>query len=403
MICLVRRSSILMTINTRPLTRPRILGVSFFTLLSLLAFAGALRFKDTVAIKSPVSVESGLCAPCFYEDIWIDREVRTRRYVSLPATNRYRERIVRILSRRVSRADQEIIFRSIATLTKAKNGNTVRKNYSTISINQCIRSRNFRCNELIQFDYLEKTKILIVFDEILHSGNLPNGNFSREIMVPHGLWAPRLGVRLRANRTVYVDGDIEPSLEGGWHFGKIEKGYLAFSTLANWSDLAESYQISERKALSRGSELLPNVNEQPISAQKALNYSWVWMRRNIQYQDVSLLYSAGDSPASLEQILQTRVADCKGMGLLLGALLKKAGVDAQTVLVDKRLGASRVATILPMNRFTHVIVYIPALHRYIDPTIASITPVPTGGLREYSFSLNSVTGQIQGISNEQVR
>lgn len=403
MICLARRSPILMAFNTRPLTRPRILGASLFVLLSLLAFAGALRFKSAVEIKSPVSVESGLCAPCFYEDIWIGREVRTRRYVSLPATDRYRERIVKILSRRVSRADQEIIFRSIATLTKAKNGNIVRKNYSTTAINQCIRSRNLRCNELVPFDYLKRTKVLIVFDEILHSGNLPDGNYSREIMAPHGFWTPRLGVRLRTNRTVYVDGDIEPSPEGGWRFGNIGKGYLAFSTLANWGDLADSYQISERKALLRGSELLPNVNERSISAEKALNYSWVWIRKNLQYQDVSLLYSAGDSPASLEQILQTRVADCKGMALVLGALLKKAGVDAQTVLVDKRLGASHVATVLPMNRFTHVIVYIPALHRYIDPTIASITPVPTGGLREYSFSLNSVTGQIQEIRNEQVR
>jgi transglutaminase-like putative cysteine protease len=92
-----------------------------------------------------------------------------------------------------------------------------------------------------------------------------------------------------------------------------------------------------------------------------------WVSRNIRY--VAVYFGNGRYvPNDTSTILSRRFGDCKDDATLVSALLAAKGIESEQVLLgtDPSYRFSKTAT---LGAFNHVIVYIPALDRYVDPTV----------------------------------
>jgi hypothetical protein len=110
----------------------------------------------------------------------------------------------------------------------------------------------------------------------------------------------------------------------------------------------------------------------PADKAKALHN---WVKKNIRYVAV-YLGVGGYVPHELAWIWTNRYGDCKDHVLLLQSLLRAAGIDSAPAFINTY--SEYGLTELPVpNSFNHVILYIPELGLFMDPTAQS---VPSGSL-----------------------
>ena len=90
-----------------------------------------------------------------------------------------------------------------------------------------------------------------------------------------------------------------------------------------------------------------------------------WVSGNVRYVNI-VLGAGGWVPRESGAVLSNRFGDCKDHVTLTRALLRAVGIRADYALVN---AASRYqAYALPAAQFDHIILYLPSLDRYIDPT-----------------------------------
>lgn len=102
-----------------------------------------------------------------------------------------------------------------------------------------------------------------------------------------------------------------------------------------------------------------------------------WVTHNIRY--VAVYFGSGRFvPNDTSTILSRRFGDCKDAATLLSALLAAKGIASEQVLINTQ-PTYRLAKTATLAAFNHVIVYIPALDRYVDPTVpfGNFDRVPT--------------------------
>ncbi len=90
-----------------------------------------------------------------------------------------------------------------------------------------------------------------------------------------------------------------------------------------------------------------------------------WMKRNVRYVAVYLGRQRW-IPNAATAVLGNKYGDCKDMATLMTALLKARGIAVEHVLIN--LGNAYALPELPPGSFNHVIVYLPELGLYTDPT-----------------------------------
>lgn len=73
-------------------------------------------------------------------------------------------------------------------------------------------------------------------------------------------------------------------------------------------------------------------------------------------------------PRKLASILQTGGGDCKSLTFLLINLLRRSGIDAELVLTSEQ-HQPRLTDVFSFVDVDHVLVYVPSLDRYFDPTL----------------------------------
>lgn len=146
--------------------------------------------------------------------------------------------------------------------------------------------------------------------------------------------------------------------------------YVIVSAFRSWPQFARWYQGLIRDtfvmdgALKRTTDRLVrglHTDEQKVKA--IYNY----VIRNTHY--VALEFGIhGYRPYPVSEIFRRRFGDCKDKASLLIAMLARAGIDSNIVLVRTReLGP--VATKIPaVGDFDHAIVYVPELGWYLDGT-----------------------------------
>ena len=99
-----------------------------------------------------------------------------------------------------------------------------------------------------------------------------------------------------------------------------------------------------------------------------------WVAQNIRYVGIGL-EDGGLTSQPAAAVLAARYGDCKAHATLLKALLATEGIEANLVAVndDPHYTLTEVAT----QNFDHLIIYVPELDQYLDPTAA---PVAFGAL-----------------------
>lgn len=93
-----------------------------------------------------------------------------------------------------------------------------------------------------------------------------------------------------------------------------------------------------------------------------------WIRKNLRYVAV-YMGVGGYVPNDVENILRNRYGDCKDHVLLMIALLKAMGIEAVPALMNTT--PEYALPELPVG-FNHVIVYLPTLQQFADPTAATV-------------------------------
>jgi transglutaminase-like putative cysteine protease len=91
-----------------------------------------------------------------------------------------------------------------------------------------------------------------------------------------------------------------------------------------------------------------------------------WVTQNVRYVAVSVGQGTL-APTPPDATIGNRYGDCKAATALLAALLAARGIASEAVLINTNL-ARYVLPETPVADFNHVILYVPELDLYVDPT-----------------------------------
>ncbi|MBR0693013.1 DUF3857 domain-containing protein [Bradyrhizobium lablabi] len=94
-----------------------------------------------------------------------------------------------------------------------------------------------------------------------------------------------------------------------------------------------------------------------------------WVARNIRYVGIGF-EDGGLTSQPASAVLAARYGDCKAHATILKALLAAQGIEANLVAVNS--GAQYTLTEVATQNFDHVIIYVPAIDRYLDPTASLV-------------------------------
>lgn len=145
---------------------------------------------------------------------------------------------------------------------------------------------------------------------------------------------------------------------------------LRFSTFPSFEAIARAYYAGAHSKLAPTPEI-ERLAEQ-ITAGKSgtaaqAHAIFDWVSRNIRY--VAVFFGNGSlMPNDTHTIVSRGFGDCKDHAVLLATLLAAKGIDSEQVLINAGAVYERPKT-PTLQAFNHVIVYVPALDRYVDPTV----------------------------------
>jgi transglutaminase-like putative cysteine protease len=158
---------------------------------------------------------------------------------------------------------------------------------------------------------------------------------------------------------------------------------LGFSTFPNYEAIARGYDDGARPMEAVTPEvqrLADEITQDKVDARSQAEAIFDWVSRNIRY--VAVYFGRGRYvPNDTQTILSRRFGDCKDHATLLVALLAAKGIASEQTLINLN-PTYELAKTATLQAFNHVIVYIPALELYVDPTVAfgAFSRLPTGDL-----------------------
>ena len=166
------------------------------------------------------------------------------------------------------------------------------------------------------------------------------------------------------------------------------------------SSVASHEQLADRFAQGMQAKMMQSAGLREIAMRQTQGLTepaakaralYDWVRKNIRYNAV-FIGAGGWIPNNIDVILEKRYGDCKDQVLLLVNLLQAAGVEAVPALINT--GTDYTLNTVAVG-FNHVIVYLPELDLYLDPTG---TEVPYGELPFADRGKPVVLARSQGSS-----
>ncbi len=146
---------------------------------------------------------------------------------------------------------------------------------------------------------------------------------------------------------------------------------FSFSTFRNYEEIGAAFyagaapSLEVTPAIADLAEKITRGKTEPRAQAEAI---FDWVTANIRYLAV-LLGTGRVVPNPPETVIANGHGDCKDVATLMSALLAAKGIASEYALINTnpvyRLDASPLA-----GSFNHVIVYIPDLELYADPTAA---------------------------------
>ncbi len=146
--------------------------------------------------------------------------------------------------------------------------------------------------------------------------------------------------------------------------------YLHVSTFRSWSHVAQWYWGLVREQYRSSPEvdaLARRLGRRAKTVEDKVRAVYAFVTRKIRY--VGLEFGIHThKPYSAPQVLERRFGDCKDKAMLMVVLLARLGVEAHPVLVRTRQNGSLGHFPASLAVFDHAILYVPALHRFLDGT-----------------------------------
>lgn len=170
----------------------------------------------------------------------------------------------------------------------------------------------------------------------------------------------------------YLDGGQERIEHGSVSYLDYGKR-LAVSTFPDYAAFAQAYHARAAAAAlpdAAITKLAAGITQglaDPRTRAIALSD---WVRRNIRYVAV-YLGPGGVVPHPAPAVLANRYGDCKDHAALLQALLAAVGIQSSAALINSG-DAYRLPGVPSLGVLNHVIVYVPQLQLYLDPTAATV-------------------------------
>jgi transglutaminase-like putative cysteine protease len=143
---------------------------------------------------------------------------------------------------------------------------------------------------------------------------------------------------------------------------------LVITTYKDMSDLGASYwsSMKDKDVVTPEIQALADEITKGIDDKRAQAVAIDrWVKKHIRYVLV-YLGTAGITPNPAPAVLQHKYGDCKDHVALMGALLKAKGIASEQALIN--LGNMYRLPELPVPFFNHVMLYLPELGVYTDPT-----------------------------------
>ncbi|TDS72050.1 transglutaminase superfamily protein [Pantoea sp. PNA 14-12] len=173
--------------------------------------------------------------------------------------------------------------------------------------------------------------------------------------------------------------------------------YLVVSSFKSWnsiaknfSKLADHYSTPTPDVKKLADELTFNIKDKKEQTRIIFN----WVSQNIEYTNISL----GDSgyiPNSASDIIKSRHGDCKDHVTLMRALLKAKNIKSKYILISFQPYYQK--NIIPtIAWFDHVIIFIPELNIYSDPTskLLAFNSLLPNQIKKPALMVNGQTGRI---------
>lgn len=167
-----------------------------------------------------------------------------------------------------------------------------------------------------------------------------------------------------------LKGLEHPKFESGMPPVNDVRKSVHFSTITSWTDVRDWFgKLAEDKG-SMTAEIRSQVSALTSNAPtreakiRALSLA---LQKDVRYVGVELGRSAYE-PHAAAVSFKNRYGDCKDKSTLLIAMLKEVGVDACLALIKPNYFGTLVTEIPHPGQFNHVVVYIPELELWLDPT-----------------------------------
>ncbi len=142
------------------------------------------------------------------------------------------------------------------------------------------------------------------------------------------------------------------------------------STLQDWESCGRIYEEQAEKLRIITPELqdLSNKIVGTSIGKEAAQKIYNWVAQNITYVAVYLDPKGPVVPHLLPEILKNKYGDCKDQVFLMQALLKAQGIVSYGALINSSTTSNTLPPVPLASYFDHIILYIPQLDLYADPT-----------------------------------
>ncbi len=148
--------------------------------------------------------------------------------------------------------------------------------------------------------------------------------------------------------------------------------YWMYSTLPSREALGDAFTQATRQKMVITPEIQTLANQITQGLNKDFDKAQAiarWIAKEMRYVAV-FVGAGGFIPNDLPHILKNRYGDCKDYTLLMMGLLKAAGIDSAPVLINT--ANTDWTPPIAAAVYNHVLVYIPVLNLFSDPTASQI-------------------------------
>jgi transglutaminase-like putative cysteine protease len=146
---------------------------------------------------------------------------------------------------------------------------------------------------------------------------------------------------------------------------------ISFSTFASYEDIGKAFSAGAGELLNVTpaiASLADDITRGRTGRREQAEAIFDWVTGNIRY--LALVIGVGRVvPNPPETVIANRYGDCKDVATLMSALLAAKGIASEFALINTNPVYQLDATPL-VGSFNHVIVYLPELDLYADPTAA---------------------------------